>query len=102
VRGSLRERSPGVWQVRVSLGRNPGRYADASTTVQRGRRDAQRAAAKLVSQAHQGRVTLSTGTLEELLARCRLLASSRRVSPTWTAAGSSITDPADHGARDRG
>jgi hypothetical protein len=43
--GSLCERPPGVWQVRVSIGRDPvsHRYQYASTTVRGGRREANRA-----------------------------------------------------------
>ena len=50
VQGSLRERSQGVWQVRVSLGLDPTtkRYVYVSTTVRAGRRAAQREAARLV------------------------------------------------------
>ena len=56
VKGSLRERSPGVWQVRVSLGRDPAthRYRYAAATVRGANRDAQRAAAGLVSEAITG------------------------------------------------
>jgi len=55
----------------VSLGRSPGtsRYSYASTTVRGGRRDAQRAAAKLVNQASDGQVAMSADTLGELLNR---------------------------------
>jgi hypothetical protein len=52
VQESLRERPPGVWQVRVSLGTLRYRYAHA--TVQGGRRDDQKAAARLVSEAAKG------------------------------------------------
>lgn len=69
--GSIRERAPGVWQVRVSLGRDPEtkRYTYASETVRGTRRDAQRAATRLASQADAGDVVSSTGTLGELLSR---------------------------------
>lgn len=71
MQGSIRERSPGVWQVRVSLGRDPQtkRYQYATTTVRGGRRDAQRAAAKLVSQAGEGRMPATSTTLAQLLER---------------------------------
>ena len=67
--GSIRERAPGVWQVRVSLGRDrgTGRYAYASETVHGTKRDAQRAATRLAGQADSGRVTTSTSTLGEFL-----------------------------------
>ena len=41
VKGSLRERSPDVWQVRVPLGRDlPRHYRNAAATVQETKRDA--------------------------------------------------------------
>ena len=69
--GSLRERSPGVWQVRVSLGRDPAthRYRYAAATVRGTKRDAQRAAAGLVSEADHGRIPLTKETFAGLLAR---------------------------------
>ncbi|HEX4175125.1 MAG TPA: tyrosine-type recombinase/integrase [Acidimicrobiales bacterium] len=69
--GSLRERSPGVWQVRVSLGRDPSthRYRYAHATVHGGRRDAQREAARLASEAAKGRIPLTKETFGGLLTR---------------------------------
>jgi integrase len=71
VQGSLRERSPGVWQVRVSLGRDPKtkRYRYVATTVHGGRRAAQREAARLVKEANDGKVPLERETLAGLLER---------------------------------
>jgi len=71
VKGSLRERSPGVWQVRVALGRDPatGGYRYAATTVHGGRRAAQRAAAQLVNDASKGYVPLTKETFGGLLTR---------------------------------
>jgi integrase len=71
VSGSLRERSPGVWQVRVSLGRDPSthRYRYAHATVHGGRRDAQREAARLASEAAKGRIPLTKETFGGLLTR---------------------------------
>lgn len=44
VHGSIRQRGSKVWQVRVSLGRDPdtGRYRYAQRYVNGGKRDAQR------------------------------------------------------------
>ena len=71
VQGSLRERSPGVWQVRVSLGRDPTtkRYRYVSVTVRGGRRAAQREAARLVKEAAEGKIPLEHETLAGLLER---------------------------------
>ena len=71
MQGSLRERSPGVWQVRVSLGRDPAtkRYRYVSATVRGGRRLAQREAARLVKQASEGRIPLERESLGGLLER---------------------------------
>ena len=71
VRGSLRERSPGVWQVKVSLGRDPAtrRYRYAAATVRGTKRDAPRAAARLVNEADHGRIPLTKETFGGLPAR---------------------------------
>ena len=54
--GSIRQRSPTTWQIRVSAGRDPvtGRYRYVSRTVEGGKRDAQRAAAALTQDVDQG------------------------------------------------
>ncbi len=56
MRGSIRQRGPRVWQVRVSLGRDPetGRYRYAQRYVNGGKRDAQRASAELVAEIERG------------------------------------------------
>jgi integrase len=52
---TLRERSPGVWQVRVFSGRDgTGRPTQVAVTVQGTKRDALREAAKLESAPHRG------------------------------------------------
>jgi hypothetical protein len=60
VEESLRERSPGVWQVRTSPGREPAtkRYRYASATVQVSRREPQRKAAGLVVEVAEGKIPL--------------------------------------------
>ncbi len=71
VPGSLRERSPGVWQVRVCVGRDPKtkRYRYVSTTVHGGRRAAQREAARLVKEAGEGKIPAERETVAGLLHR---------------------------------
>jgi len=52
---TLRERSPGVWQVRVFTGRNgAGKPTQVAVTVYGTKRDALREAAKLESAPHRG------------------------------------------------
>jgi hypothetical protein len=55
--GSLREKSPGVWEIRVALGRDPltGRYRSVSRTVHGGKRKAQEEIARIVSSAANGK-----------------------------------------------
>jgi hypothetical protein len=62
---SLRERTAGVRQVRVSLGRDPAskRYSDVRTSVRGGRRVARQAAARLVKEASEDKIPLECETL---------------------------------------
>ena len=71
LRGSLGDRSPGIWQVPVSLGRDPKtkRYTYFSSTVHGDRRAAQRKSARLVKLASEGQIPLERETLGGLLAR---------------------------------
>ncbi len=72
MRGSIRQRGPKVWQVRVSLGRDPetGRYRYAQRYVNGGKRDAQRASAELVAEIERGgHRQRGRHTVEELLDR---------------------------------
>jgi len=50
--GSLREKSPGVWEIRVALGRDPltGTYQSVSRTVHGGKRKTQEEIARLGRQ----------------------------------------------------
>jgi hypothetical protein len=71
--GSMRERAPGVWELRVFLGRDPvsGRKEWTSRTFHGSRRGAERALARLVAElddpmrAH--RVAPAKVTLAELI-----------------------------------
>lgn len=57
MQGSLRQRSADSWELRVSLGREPGtgRYRYVHKTVRGGKREAQRALAKLVGEVDSGK-----------------------------------------------
>ncbi len=67
--GSLRQRGPNTWQVRVSTGRDPltGRYRYVSRTVEGGKRAAQRAAAELAIAVERGQVRPGRESMAELL-----------------------------------
>lgn len=69
MRGSIRQRGPHTWQVRVSTGRDPatGRYRYVSRTVEGGKRAAQLAAAELALAVERGHVRPVRGSLAELL-----------------------------------
>ena len=69
MRGSLRERQPGVWQVRVCAGRSPvdGQWRYVTKTVRGGKREAQRVAAELIAEVEQGLAPLVRGTVAQLL-----------------------------------
>jgi integrase len=73
VRGHVREKGPGAWELVVYLGRDPltGRKRQRSQTVRGGRRDAERALAKLVGAVYDGRIAVGApaATLDELLDR---------------------------------
>jgi len=65
----MRERTPGVWQIRICAGRDPvtRRFRYITRTVRGGKRDAQRAAAALVSKVEAGMVPAARGTVAQLL-----------------------------------
>jgi integrase len=67
--GTLTERSPGVWRLRV-LVRDPRTSKDrqVSETFHGGRREAERALAKMVTQADSGQLSPLTMTVADLLA----------------------------------
>ncbi|MDP9420243.1 MAG: site-specific integrase [Actinomycetota bacterium] len=69
VRGSIRQRGPSTWQIRVCAGRDPvtGRYRYVSRTVEGNKRAAQRAAADLVVSVERGQVQPGRGTVAKLL-----------------------------------
>lgn len=65
----MRERQPGVWQVRVCAGRDPVtyRFRYVTKTVHGGKRDAQRASAALVAAIEAGMRPAARGTVGQLL-----------------------------------
>jgi integrase len=83
VRGHLRERSPGVWELIVDAGRDPltGRRRQRSRTVRGTKRTAQRALAELVHEIGQQAPTVGDHTVGEALDRW-LQQASGDLSPT--------------------
>jgi hypothetical protein len=75
--GSLREKSPGVWEIRVALGRDPltGRYRTVSRTVHGGKRKAQEEIAPIVSPAANGK--FPTGTAGYRVGEGAIIATGR-------------------------
>jgi integrase len=71
MRGSMRQRRPGVWELIVQLPRDPtqARARQLSRTVRGTKREAQRALAELISQISAGKVSSAATPLSELLAR---------------------------------
>lgn len=83
MRGGLRERTPGVWEVRVEAGRDPvtGRRRQISRTVRGTKRDAQRLLNSLASAADDGRHSGTDVTFAQLADRWLELAEAD-LSPT--------------------
>lgn len=69
--GSLTERSPGVWRLRVYRGRNPitGAPLQASRTFRGTEPQARKALARLVTEVEDGKFNPSTATFGEVLDR---------------------------------
>lgn len=67
----MREKAPGVWEVRVEAGRDPvtGRRRQISRTVRGGKRDAQKVLNKLASEADTGTHSGTDVTFRELADR---------------------------------
>ena len=83
MRGGLREKTPGVWEVRFEAGRDPltGRRRQVSRTVRGTKRDAQQVLNALVADADAGRVSSSTATFRQLADEWLALAGGD-LSPT--------------------
>jgi integrase len=71
VKGSLRERRPGNWELIVQLPRDAitGRQKQLSRMFEGTKREAQRALSALVAEVSTGKLSSSSTTLNELLAR---------------------------------
>ena len=69
VKGSLRERQPGKWELIVQLPRDPetGLRKQLSRTHYGTKREAQRALAALVAKVSEGKITSTAKTLGQLL-----------------------------------
>jgi integrase len=83
VKGSLRERRPGVWELIVQLPRDAStpRGKQLSRTVHGTKREAQRALAALVTEVSTGKISSSMMSLADLLERW-LDHVSEQLSPT--------------------
>jgi integrase len=68
MRGGLREKSPGVWEVRLEAGRDPvtGRRRQVSRTLRGSKRQAQQHLNALVADADAGRVSGTSATFKQL------------------------------------
>jgi integrase len=93
MRGHLRERSKGVWELVVPLGRDPvtGQYRRVSRSVRGTKREAQHALATLVSEVTSGRETGSNATVADLMDQWLALAQDD-LSPTTARRYRSIVD----------
>ncbi|MFI5035021.1 MAG: tyrosine-type recombinase/integrase [Acidimicrobiales bacterium] len=71
VSGTLREKYPGIWQVRFEAGRDPltGRRRQSSRNVHGSKRQAQQALNALVAAAQAGRSVGTLGTFGQLSTR---------------------------------
>ena len=67
--GTMRERSPGRWQLRAYVGRDPvtGKPRQATRTFRGGERAAAKALAALVTEVEAGRFSRTTATVSQLL-----------------------------------
>src|SRR4051812_40502146 len=83
MRGGLREKTPGVWEVRVESGRDAvtGKRRQVSRTVRGTKREAERVLNALVLDADQGRHTGTSATFKELSEQWLALAEND-LSPT--------------------
>src|SRR6266540_125254 len=78
MQGSLRQRSPGSWELRVFIGTDPetGRRRYRSTTVRGSRADAERQLAAIVASARAVRAVGVRSSVSELLEAWFAIAST--------------------------
>ena len=83
MRGGLRERSPGIWEVRFEAGRDPltGRRRQVSRSVKGTKREAQQVLNALVADADAGRLSGSNASFTQLADEWLTLAAGD-LSPT--------------------
>lgn len=69
MRGSIRDKSAGVYELRVSLGRDPitGRYRQLSRIIHGGKRTAQNELAKLITEVQAGKHLATSATVADLM-----------------------------------
>ena len=79
----IRERSPGVWEVSVSTGRDPrtGRYGQVSKTVHGSKATADQAAAELLTEVTRSSGSTATGSVGHLLDAFLDQARARGLAP---------------------
>ena len=84
--GSLRSRGPHSWELRVHAGRDgsTGRKRYVTRTVRGGKREAERALAKLVTEVERGGALAKVGTVGELCERW-FESAAPNLSPTVVA-----------------
>ncbi|MBP9052666.1 MAG: site-specific integrase, partial [Ilumatobacteraceae bacterium] len=84
MKGSMRERRPGAWELIVQLPCDPvtGIAKQLSRTVRGTKRDAQRALAALVTEVSAGKISSSTTTLNQLLVQWLDLVSAQLAATT--------------------
>ena len=83
MRGSLRQKRPGTWELVFDAGRDPltQRRRQRSRTFSGTKREAERELRRLVNDAEQGRLTGTETLVSHLLERWMELASDQ-LSPT--------------------
>jgi len=84
MKGSIRERRPGSWELIVQLPRDPvtGRAKQLSRMVHGTKREAQRALAELVTKVSAGKISSSATTLSQLLVQWLDLVSAQLAATT--------------------
>ena len=84
MKGSIRERQPGAWELIVQLPRDPvtGRAKQLSRMVHGTKREAQRALAELVTKVSAGKISSSATTLSQLLVQWLDLVSAQLAATT--------------------
>ena len=94
MRGGVRERTPGVWEVRFESGRDPatGRRRQVSRTVRGSEREALQALAVLVGDADAGRVFGAAASVGQLTDEWLAIASTQLVRPPSAATAGCSTD----------